>query len=918
MITIDGAPRRSRRRRARGPAAIARTRPSARPPAPRPARADASSLCIRIPSFCRSVVTSGDVRSLRAVARRGGGRYDIRAAAPRRAGAAGRPIRLRRCRAPHRRPAARAPRQPPRRAASARRPRWSAMRSAACSSSRTARSAGRRRARARARAAGPRESGSPADHAALAACVRALDAERSTAVLRAFGALLPARQRRRGSYHRVRRRRATSARSGSRASRSRRRSAGWPRAASSRTSCGRRAHGVSLELVSRRIRPRPTRRTLLQAQLASEPHPRGARRSRAHARGAARGSRTSWPRRSRRSGRPTRSARGARASSTRSGTRLWFFETSAVRRRPGVLAAYRERLPGRAGAASASAPGSAATRTATPRPGRTTVAEWLERARELALTRYRVEVRELARAIGVLDAHGPRSPTSCCVRSRATRASSPAFALEIGDQNFDEPYRRKLSFVGGRLEACSSARRARYDDAGGLLADLALIDASLEPTAARGSPRARSPPAPARRAVRLPPREARRPPARRPRSRRPTSARARRSAPSRAARPATARARWTRSSSPPPRGPTTCSRVLDLTERGGRLSLVPLFETIADLARRRRRRGAARRRALRRARRARAAAGSRSWSATRTRARTAATWPPRGRSTARRRRSPRWPRERGVELTIFHGRGGSAGRGGGPTHAAILAQPPGHPPGRLKLTEQGETISFKYGLPGLAYRNLEAALAATLLARLPRRRSARPPPGERELLDGSRPRAFRDVPRARLARRRLRRRSSARSRRSTSSALLALGSRPARRPVERRLPGSLRAIPWVFSWTQNRTLLPAWYGCGTASALAETPTLDGCGASTRGWPFFRALVDNLEMTLAKSSLEIARDYLELVPAGARAGAYSSAHRRRARAHRRGRARDRRRGRRCSSATRSCSARCGSATRTSTR
>ena len=144
--------------------------------------------------------------------------------------------------------------------------------------------------------------------------------------------------------------------------------------------------------------------------------------------------------------------------------------------------------------------------------------------------------------------------------------------------------------------------------------------------------------------------------------------------------------------------------------------------------------------------------------------------------------------ERGVELTIFHGRGGSAGRGGGPTHAAILAQPPGHPPGRLKLTEQGETISFKYGLPGLAYRNLEAALAATLLAAFPevaRPRAARRAPTTLERLLG---RALR-APTAR---------SSGRTRASSGFfraftpvdelALLEIGSRPARRPDGGGLP----------------------------------------------------------------------------------------------------------------------------------
>jgi phosphoenolpyruvate carboxylase len=100
--------------------------------------------------------------------------------------------------------------------------------------------------------------------------------------------------------------------------------------------------------------------------------------------------------------------------------------------------------------------------------------------------------------------------------------------------------------------------------------------------------------------------------------------------------------------------------------------------------------------------------------------------------------------------------------------------------------------------------------------------------------------------------------------------LLALGSRPARRPSSHAYLAGLRAIPWVFSWTQTRTLLPAWYGCGAALGdLAATD--DGVRELRRlyaEWPFFRAIIDNLEMTLAKSSLEIAREYLELVPAGA--------------------------------------------------
>jgi phosphoenolpyruvate carboxylase len=227
---------------------------------------------------------------------------------------------------------------------------------------------------------------------------------------------------------------------------------------------------------------------------------------------------------------------------------------------------------------------------------------------------------------------------------------------------------------------------------------------------------------------------------------------------------------------------------------------------------------------------------------------------------------------RGVELTVFHGRGGSAGRGGGPTHAGILAQPRGAVDGRLKLTEQGETISFKYGLPGLAERNVEAAVAATLLTAFPDIVGLEPPnAGARDTMDELAavaqaayrglvwddplfPAFFRSfTPVDELA-------------------LLEIGSRPASRP-EAAATGeleALRAIPWVFAWTQNRCLLPAWYGCGVAFHAY------GLGGERLAWlrrlyaewPFFRALVENLEMTLAKSSFEIAEAYVSLVPPGA--------------------------------------------------
>src|SRR5262249_47805661 len=149
--------------------------------------------------------------------------------------------------------------------------------------------------------------------------------------------------------------------------------------------------------------------------------------------------------------------------------------------------------------------------------------------------------------------------------------------------------------------------------------------------------------------------------------------------------------------------------------------------------------------------------------------------------------------------------------------------PLGEPPGRLKLTEQGETIAFKYGLPGLAYWYLESALAATLLSAFPERTDVEPPAGGESLVaamaDRSRGvyRQLVDDPRFVSFFRQLTP--------VDELALLNIGSRPARRPEGEDYLGSLRAIAWVFAWTQNRCLLPSWYGCGTAFSVADPADL---------------------------------------------------------------------------------------------
>ena len=238
-----------------------------------------------------------------------------------------------------------------------------------------------------------------------------------------------------------------------------------------------------------------------------------------------------------------------------------------------------------------------------------------------------------------------------------------------------------------------------------------------------------------------------------------------------------------------------------------------------------------------------------------------------------------WATEHDVKLTLFHGRGGAIGRGGGPAGRAVLAQAPGSVDGRLKVTEQGEVIFARYGQPAIGLRHLEQVTSAVLLA-------SSPSVADR---NGTAAATFQDLAAAiddaaKGAFRALVEADGFAEWFATVSPLeeiggLRIGSRPSRRGHGGGPLGleDLRAIPWVFAWAQTRLNLPGWYGLGSglaAAAWAGIPAGDSDGdlpaeglvelrRAYREWPLLATLIDNAEMSLAKTDRAIAARYLDL-------------------------------------------------------
>ncbi|MFC5179361.1 phosphoenolpyruvate carboxylase [Nocardioides taihuensis] len=222
-----------------------------------------------------------------------------------------------------------------------------------------------------------------------------------------------------------------------------------------------------------------------------------------------------------------------------------------------------------------------------------------------------------------------------------------------------------------------------------------------------------------------------------------------------------------------------------------------------------------------------------------------------------------WGRRHKIQLTLFHGRGGSLGRGGGPLHRAISAQPTGSVDGRFKVTEQGEVIFARYADVTLAQRHLERVTSAVLLA------DQSGPARQRDAAAAEFAELAATVEQAsRAAYRALLDRPGVADLLAAASPLdelgeLRLGSRPARRSgaATGRSLDDLRAIPWVFAWSMTRVNLPGWYGLG--SGLAAVRDVDALSDAYRRWPLFGALLDVAEMSLAKANRHLAREFLAL-------------------------------------------------------